>query len=215
MGHTRNPDFRYEDLGDELLVCDPASGTVVRLLNGDADALRGVLTSPSVSLRHPGADPATLERLAAAGIVVAEDSGSNLTRRRVLQLSAAGAAAAGLAVVALPNAAAASSPEPPDPPPPPPPESGPAGSNTGVQVFGGSNAISITWGQDAWPEPFDYTYTITLDGDQVFSGTLTSSPSFSFTSIGNLGAGAGKTYVVTYTSLTTPSTTFQRSGTTA
>lgn len=77
MGHIINPDFLYEDLGTELLVCDPDPSTVVRLNGVDADALRCELTNSKV----PAVHRAALDRLAGTGIVLAEGSESAITRR--------------------------------------------------------------------------------------------------------------------------------------
>lgn len=175
MGHIINPDFLYEDLGTELLVCDPDASTVVRLNGVDADALRCVLTNSKVSAVHR----AVLDRLAGTGIVLAEGSESAITRRRLLQLSAAGAATAGLSVVALPNAAAALSPEPgPDPGGPIPDVSrlsNPAAFNVSADRSGAE--VVVNWAT-GFGDVFTYRWTVYDQANIILATDTTTSGQF-------------------------------------
>jgi hypothetical protein len=225
MKHCLNPSLEYADLGTELVVCDPTTGTVVRLRGDDAAAVRQLVDTAGDHDPGPTAsrvNQATLDRLAEVGIVLHDVPPANLSRRRMLRLTAAGAAAAGLAVLVLPNAAAASSsgpgPNPGPDPGPTIPSEGPSGADVITEVSPSSlvppntHLLTIRWEQGSWPTAFSYTIAVKVNGNQIdFGGsstvTRTSSDTFNFFF-------KGSSWEATMTSLTSPSTVVVRSGTT-
>jgi hypothetical protein len=182
-----NSTFMFEDIDNEILVCDTASSLVVHLTGAEAAVVRDLLHSQE-PIEFTGAEQSIAVRLAEAGVVVeAElvdtDSGeptSDFSRRKMLQLSAVGAAAAGLTVLALPTAAAAASGGPtPEPFSPggtiPTLGSGVVPGDTFVEVGGATSPISLRW-QEGTGGLFDYRWTLFLtDGTLVATGVLTSS----------------------------------------
>lgn len=125
MSYQIDPALLVEELGDELLVCDPTHLLVHRLRGDSAVLVRQVhsasqpvaLTSgPEVEalltagiLLRADADPSAASALHTAGSAGAGASGARVMSRRFVVHGAAAMGAVGLVTAALPGAAAASS----------------------------------------------------------------------------------------------------------
>lgn len=204
MGHMINSIFMFEDIDNEILVCDTASSLVVHLTGAEAAVVRDLLNSQK-PIEFSGAEQAIADRLAEAGVVVEVDPGeptSDFSRRKMLQLSAVGAAAAGLTVLALPTAAAAASggggsttststtsttvdPSTPNP----------VGSAAGAALIG--TTINVIWDLSGGAA-FNYTWAVS-DGA---TGTGTAAAN-GLVSTG-VSLAAGQSATVLLTSITTP-----------
>ncbi len=160
MVTTLNTALRFELVGQEALVHDPAGGFVVRL-TGVEHSVIVRLTNGEQIVDPTESEQAAIDRLVEAGIVLKDDSSSSrFSRRRVMQLSAAGVAAAGLTYLVLPSAAAAASTPTTTtarflPPSPPASSSNgdPDPSDAGASFFGRS--VSVIW-QATSPTSFNY-----------------------------------------------------------
>lgn len=178
MGHMINSAFMFEDIDNEILVCDTASSLVVHLTGAEAAVVRDLLNSQK-PIEFTGAEQAIADRLAEAGVVVEVDPGeptSDFSRRKMLQLSAVGAAAAGLTVLALPTAAAAASGSG-YPPPGPTIPSLPDGANPGATFLGlggTSDPIEVRW-RSTTATAFSYVWAVYSENNEVLgAGTATS-----------------------------------------
>lgn len=183
-----NPDLIVDDVGTEVLICDP-KGARVHRLEGDAAELARSMRAAS----HPVECPMTpvLDGLLDAGIVMEHDdrhgglvtSGRTMSRRSMMGLGAA-ATAAGIITLALPEAAAAVSVD----------GFGDIGVQPPPTVLGNFNvtneaiiSLSTTGNlRIAWPpesyQPFTYGWTSrdsSHTGPVRASGVLTASNSFS------------------------------------
>jgi len=200
-----------EVVGSELLVCDGEGQSLHRLAGEGRRRFEQVLSDGLVELP----DDEVTAALEAAGLLVPVGDPAEkvvgMSRRRALAIGAA-AAAAGVVTVALPNAAAAQSGGPGPTTTTTTPASGPSASDFGYSLATVNNSLGILWLQGSYATSFNYDFTVTLDGNQVFSGQLASTTNpFGFSLVGNLGTGAGKAVVVSFQSLTTPVTTGSRS----
>jgi len=203
-----------DELGGELLVCDAAGQTVHRLTGEARRRFEVVVAGDPVELPHDDVTAA----LEASGLVVAVGDSSEavvgMSRRRALAFGAA-AAAAGVVTVVLPTAAAAQSAQSEVSEPTSvtttttttAPPSAPLSRNIDWEVSGAEKQLGILWLQGAYPTSFTYSYVVEVgdfgspEGEQVFSGSLSSTTSATdFTILGNLGAGGERTVWLTMTS---------------
>ena len=206
MRYRLSEESRVEEFGDELLICSPANAAVHRMVGPAADAVRTALAAGHAGVEL--SDDETTLALVGAGILVQTSpqghemasAGSRISRRRMIGVGAAAAGAVGLVTLTLPGAAAAASGDEPDPDLPPQP----AEAITTNYTFTGDNTgrLRVFW--ESGPQPFQFTYSITITSGapsgQPLSATLSSGSEFNV--IYNLEPNSSIS--VTFTSLTNP-----------
>lgn len=216
------PDLIADDVGAEILVCDPKSALVHRL-DGDAAALVRSIRAVSQPLDCPMT--AVLEGLVDAGIVVEHSSsrhglvtsgrttmGLTMSRRSMMGLGAV-ATAAGIVTLSLPDAVAAMS-EPPNQPlviSSALDEDNEVFYFTGLQITSGSlgRRMGIYW--EPVPASFTYRYEIRHQPSTTVVSTGLFLASNSFQEIPSYTPPRNTLISVTFTSFTTPRVTLQRS----
>ena len=197
MVTTLNTALRFELVGQEALVHDPAGGLVVRL-TGDEHSVIDRLTNGEQIVDPTEGEQAAIDRLVEAGIVLQDDSSSSkFSRRRVMQLSAAGVAAAGLTYLVLPGAAAAAS-APPDPgydppgPPIPPLPSGAIPGATSLDISDDVNVnLEVRWRKATGSVEFDYVWAVYAAGSRTATTSGTANTAAGFVDAG-VGAVTGQ-----------------------
>jgi hypothetical protein len=172
MRYQVAPHCIIEQLGDELLICDPSREIALQVTGTTAQVFRQFQATGSLD----GAEPESIVSLVDAGILLPVGQ-QGLLGRRALITAGAGVVGLGIVALALPNAAAASSPSPtPDPTPDPTVDPVTPSSTPTVLVperVSDSPLIFIGWFDGSTPIP--YTWSIT--GSDPATPALSATPS--------------------------------------
>ncbi len=208
---TLAPGLVFEDLEQEILVCDTDQALVHRISGPTADVLRRVIANDGDPITHDDDD--LTRGLVDIGVIVTGNTAESgvLSRRRVIGAGAA-VGTIGIATLVLPRAAAASSLGDDDDDDDddgggdggfvePARDNSPSSAIT-TSFNLGTGLLEVFWRPD--PEPFQYSYTII-----VTSGSLGTGSTFGVLSSGNTfneiyTVAPGSSISVTFTSNTTP-----------